>query len=185
MSTRFLTKLTVITSAALAIGLGGGYLAKRALSAPDAPAWFTSDWLTSAPTNDAAQVLAPANPMPAVRPVAVRLPAMSTGFEIEAAVMLGGDVRNAFDGPVALPHGAQFQLRVGAGQSGHLTVQAINPNGVIGAKPLWEGTVWAGQQIVTPQLRLTRTRGVETLRLTLTSAADGEVGSRDVQLLHL
>ena len=172
MSIHTLGKLTLITCAGLALGLGAAHVARHGTGVI-AP-WITNQWSG----NGLASMQAAAQAAPvAFQPAPTAL--------LESAVMLNGALRGTESGNVAMPHGARFQLRIGANHAGLLTVQAINPNGVANPQPLWQGEVLAGRPIVTPMLRLAGTRGVETVRMVLVSPGDGEIARNDLQLLHL
>jgi hypothetical protein len=163
-----------------------------------APGW------SHAGGNAGALVPAPQPPIvaPVTSPVAVAhhpspLPAIAAPIQhppqppvippprLDAALRIGGEIQALGAGRIALPDGSRFALRVSATRDGQLEVHAINPNGASNGGPIWQVRIEPGHPVESPMLRMAGVTGLETLRLTLRSAAGAVLASRDIELLHL
>lgn len=122
---------------------------------------------------------------PAVVPSPGASPTTVEAAALDVDLLVAGEVYSTATSRLALPTGTRFQLSVRADQAGTLVIHAVNPDGQQAALPLWKASIEAGQAVKTDGLRLTGTRGLETLQVVLL-AADGRVaGHRQVQIWHL
>lgn len=63
--------------------------------------------------------------------------------------------------------GDRFRVKVLASRDAHIALYNTNPRGVLGEKPVWEGDVKIGQELITPRLRLEGSSGVDYLHIVL------------------
>ena len=105
---------------------------------------------------------------------------------LSASLVIGGQTHSLDQGPISLPSGARFQLRMRSPLAGRLSVTAVNPLGESTGAPLWRAEVGQGDELLSPMLRLEGARGRETLTLVLQPyASDQATLTRTVQLWHL
>jgi hypothetical protein len=113
-----------------------------------------------------------ARPMPSV-----------LGPRLTASVIVGG---SRIDSPekISLPTEGVFALSLRSYHNGRVDVYAINPEGQ--SSHIWSGYLQAGQDLLTPQMRLQGLRGIETLRIVLTPhAVDDQFLSTVVRQLEI
>ncbi|MBL8331026.1 MAG: hypothetical protein JNJ71_19470 [Rubrivivax sp.] len=114
--------------------------------------------------------------------------AMAAGHSDETRLQVlleGVDAPVALDQPVALPHGSRFRVRLGAAEAATWQLVAIGPGADARETPLWSATTAAGGHTTSPRLRLSGTRGTETLKV-IRRSLDGRITTvRVFQLLHV
>jgi hypothetical protein len=104
--------------------------------------------------------------------------------KISTWVLYAGQAIPSDGGNLALPSGAKFAVRVTSTAEGRLSFYTINPQGVLGVKPLWEIDIKAGESLVSPDLSLRGAQGLETLRVLLRPTSGGDTVEQHVQLTH-
>ena len=129
-----------------------------------------------AQVSDAPQTAVAAPGVPSVRPAAAAL---------QAWLVVGEREHGLDQGRIALPTGSVFHLRLHSSVAGELALYAISPTGKASSEPIWSGPLSAGRDLVTPNMRLTDTKGLETLQLRLKPSGGGQPISRELQLWHL
>lgn len=105
---------------------------------------------------------------------------------LSASLVIAGQTHSLDQGPISLPSGARFQLRMRSPLAGHLSVTAVNSLGESTGVPLWSGEVGQGQELLSPMLRLEGPRGRETMTMVLQPYSVGQAPLiRSVELWHL
>lgn len=101
-----------------------------------------------------------------------------------AEILMAGQ-RYAVQGDsIALPAQARFQLALKGLSPGHVGIYAVNPDGVLSAEPIFVGQVASDGTVQTNHLRLTGTKGLETL-LVVHRDHMGRSQQQAVKLWHL
>jgi len=94
--------------------------------------------------------------------VVVGPPAILPGPIVGAELLLAGQAYSLDQGPISLPSGSQFQIRISSPHTGRLVLSAMNLTGQQSSL-LWQAGVTSGQIYTSPTLRLEGTRGREAL----------------------
>lgn len=150
---------------AMAMGLLAGVAVKQAVSLSQS-AW---------------QITARAPALPA----APGMPSAPEAVQLATTVLVGDTALDTARSRVALPSDTRFKLQISSSHAGVVEVHVVNPEGQGGAAPLWSATASAGQQVLSPMLRLQGTRGIETIQVILRGPQQQVQAQRDIKIWHL
>lgn len=104
---------------------------------------------------------------------------------IVATLLVGGVEHDPGTGPIALPDGTRFQVRLRPERDSVLEIVPVNPMGEVSPAPLWMSRVSARITATTPLLRLEGARGYETLIVVQRDLQGRVIAERAVRILHL
>lgn len=104
---------------------------------------------------------------------------------IAATLLVGGVEHDPSTGPIALPDGTRFQVRLRPERDSVLEIVPVNPMGEVSPAPLWMSRVSARVTATTPLLRLEGMRGYETLVVVQRDLQGRVISEKAVRILHL
>lgn len=102
---------------------------------------------------------------------------------LRTEVLVGARAYAHNDMPV-LADGSRFRLRLTSPVDAEVRISAVNPDGRSSADALWHGKLSAALPALTPMLRLTGARGMETLRIHVRAGLHGPEQLVNVYLQH-